>query len=218
MLEFEAEVENNERVEILKKMESNYFSVQYELDGKIKREARTVYYREKEGYFQFDNSEEKNKELLDHELVVIEKLGSEYPVYQKRISEQEYEQFLVMYQKRAKLYDQFRKEGPRFSPEKMQELVLLERSPFAERSEKVGILELGRINKEFGIIKEGSAEVFPEYTWLSKHFPEITEVAKQRRNVAEWVSVGVHGKTINSENYLCLPEKKTHNSTEITRT
>jgi hypothetical protein len=170
---------------------NDHNSVRDELDSDVKKMARRErdLLTEDKDYFNMNNSEYTNKKLFKRAMEAVEYCYSDnsYPTYKDRCTEEEFAEMKKDSKDREKLMDKLRRMGPNFSVKEMKDLAALERSSFAERGEMVGIVELGRINEELGIIKDDADRVFPEWTRVREYIhKQDREAEVQKRNLAQW--------------------------------
>jgi len=130
-----------------------------------------------EKYFSLNNTKVENEKILAWEKKMIEGCFRVYfSVDLKECTKEQRNAIFHHQNKIAELMDELRTEGPRFSPDKMVELAELMRNSIASN----GIIELGRINAEYGIIKQGAEVIFPEYDQLCKELGQDPLAARQK--------------------------------------
>ena len=163
---------NKERLKQLDKLEALYQSEDFEryaADLQLKRSSRWLGYgtQKEKNYFNMHNGDAENTRLYEKEMHYVKESGKKYNDF---------------FARRLELMDKIRRTG-NLSPEEMKEWANLERNPFDYGREPVGIVELGRINEELGIIKgEDADKVFPEYAHVRKQERE----AEVQKGLAEW--------------------------------
>lgn len=188
--EYEQQIGNSRRLEVLKEIKTFYENPdfqKYALDNNLKAWSRyeDYQYRLEKNYYHTNNYQAENQRLFTKEMHFIE--------------QPEFAKHRELFKRRAVLWDELRRTGADFSPEKMKELAELERNPLDNDSYKIGIVELGHINAELKIIKADAEIVFPEYYYikekqedLDRNFPErkpldnyFFDVQKAREQASE---------------------------------
>lgn len=153
--EVEKELGNNKRRDLIRAREILEEHENYEADrsiNKLVRWDKSEHWSDGR-FYRINNSPEENERLMDQNMRAIRL------VFRREDSSQG-----ERAQKCARLWAELRETGAAFSPEKMKELAQLEKSPFINYRGLNGIVELGRINRELGIIKPPQDKViFSEY-------------------------------------------------------
>jgi len=167
----------------LKNMIHNRLIQQY--DEKIKKWSRTTEDGKIEGkYFAVNNSDDENTNKYNREMDGIKFIlyfENQSKVNKRKFTRKEIQQAKEFFILRAKLWDGFRREGIRFSKEKLILLATLERVADGFYQKNRGIVELGRINAELGIITENENQIFPEYARISKLIEKEKFYEKRRQ-------------------------------------
>ena len=156
------------------------------IDGNLKNWSRTTEGVVDTAYFATNNSDAVNTNIYTREMEGIEFLlyfEAKAPKGKGKFNSREFRQCKEFFELRAKLWDELRREGAQFSKEKMLLLATLERIADSKEQKNRGIVELGRINAELGIITENAAKIFPEYARISKMIER--EKFYERRNREE---------------------------------
>ncbi|MGI6588698.1 MAG: hypothetical protein ACOX2N_08025 [Peptococcia bacterium] len=150
--EVEEFIGNEKRLKQLDDFEALYQSGDFEryaTDLQLKRQSRWMGYsnQKEKNYFNMHNCDAENTRLYEKEMHFVKGSGK----------------YSDLFARRLELMDKVRRTG-NLSPEEMKEWANLERNPFDYGKEQIGIVELGRINEDLGIIKgEDADKVFPEY-------------------------------------------------------
>jgi len=159
-----------------------------EYDADIKSYTRGTDQKVRKEYFSQHNTADDNSHIYNNEMAKIDSL---LQVAKSTLTKKEYKLLKNFLETRAKLWHELRTKGVHFSQEKLLLLATLERVSL-ERDNR-GIIELGRLNAELGLIKDSAEKIFPEYDRIYKQIElhnslkqaEITEISAQKRKSYE---------------------------------
>ena len=156
-------------------------------DEKIKNWSRTTNGAINRSYFATNNSDIENTNIYNKEIDGINFIlffETQSKENRNKFTKKELwqtQQAKEFFKLRAKLWDELRREGARFSKERMILLTTLERIADSFYQKNRGIVELGRMNAELGIITENADRIYPEYTRISKLIEQETFYEKRKQ-------------------------------------